>query len=197
MISSKTTVGLCCCCQLRCRNLNHCQFAYSLASSLNGSISPGRPSSNVGFWERTGSCSLYLFAISSASENTFCISTRQVILRIDIYRREIHQTRGGVFQYIARLECNSVSHLSVGKKQTRCTLEFCYAVDQVNFQYQKKGCTQCRELPLCAGSGERCQWQALPSPVQCEKTATRTQDLPVTGGKALPLAPGVPFIVEK
>ena len=52
---------------------------------------------------------------------------------------------------------------------------------------------QCRELPLCAGSGEGCQWQALPSPVQCEETATRTRDLPVTGGKTLPLAPGPPF----
>ena len=38
-----------------------------------------------------------------------------------------------------------------------------------------KGRTQCRELPLCAGSGEGCQWQALPSPVQCEETATRTR----------------------
>jgi hypothetical protein len=56
-----------------------------------------------------------------------------------------------------------------------------------------KGRTPCRELPLCAGSGEGCQWQALPSPVQCEETATRTQDLPVTGGKTLPLAPGPPF----
>jgi len=55
------------------------------------------------------------------------------------------------------------------------------------------GRTQCRELPLCAGSGEGCQWQALPSPEQCEETATRTQDLPVTGGKTLPLAPGPPF----
>jgi len=57
-----------------------------------------------------------------------------------------------------------------------------------------KGRTQCRELPLCAGSGEGCQWQALPSPVQCEETATRTRDLPVTGGKTLPLAPGPPFL---
>jgi len=56
-----------------------------------------------------------------------------------------------------------------------------------------KGRTQCRELPLCAGSGEGCQWQVLPSPVQCEETATRTRDLPVTGGKTLPLAPGPPF----
>ena len=56
-----------------------------------------------------------------------------------------------------------------------------------------KGRTQCRELPLCAGSGEGCQWQALPLPVQCEETATRTRDLPVTGGKTLPLAPGPPF----
>ena len=56
-----------------------------------------------------------------------------------------------------------------------------------------KGRTQCRELPLCAGSGEGCQWQALPSPVQCKETATRTRDLPVTGGKTLPLAPGPPF----
>ncbi|XP_066348278.1 uracil-DNA glycosylase, mitochondrial-like isoform X4 [Miscanthus floridulus] len=43
------------------------------------------------------------------------------------------------------------------------------------------GRTQCRELPLYAGSGEGCQWQALPSPVQREETATRTRDLPVTG----------------
>jgi len=34
----------------------------------------------------------------------------------------------------------------------------------------KKGCTQCRELPLCAGSGEGCQWQALPSPVPLMST---------------------------
>jgi len=56
-----------------------------------------------------------------------------------------------------------------------------------------KGRTQCRELPLCAGSREECQWQALPSLVQCEETTTRTQDLPVTNGKTLPLAPGPPF----
>jgi len=29
--------------------------------------------------------------------------------------------------------------------------------------------------------------------VQCEETATRTRDLPVTGGKTLPLAPASPF----
>ena len=29
--------------------------------------------------------------------------------------------------------------------------------------------------------------------MQCEETATRTQDLPVTGGKTLPLAPGPPL----
>ena len=57
----------------------------------------------------------------------------------------------------------------------------------------KKGRTQCRELPLCAGSGEECLWQALPSPVQCEKTTTRTRELLVTGDKTLPLAPGPPF----
>ncbi|XP_066390689.1 protein ACCUMULATION AND REPLICATION OF CHLOROPLASTS 3, chloroplastic-like isoform X3 [Miscanthus floridulus] len=45
-----------------------------------------------------------------------------------------------------------------------------------------KGRTQYRELPLCAGSREGCQWQVLPSPVQCEETATRTRDLPVTDG---------------
>ncbi|XP_066337838.1 uncharacterized protein [Miscanthus floridulus] len=39
-----------------------------------------------------------------------------------------------------------------------------------------QGRTQCRELPQCAGSREGCQWQALPSPVQCEETATRTRD---------------------
>ena len=43
------------------------------------------------------------------------------------------------------------------------------------------------------GSGEGRQWQALPLPVQCEETATRTQDLTVTDGKTLPLAPGPPF----
>ena len=59
-----------------------------------------------------------------------------------------------------------------------------------------KGRTQRRELPLCAGSGEGCQWQALPSPLQCEETATRTQDLPVTGGKTLPLALGPPFTFQ-
>ena len=58
---------------------------------------------------------------------------------------------------------------------------------------QRKGRTQCRELPLCAGSEEGCQWQGLPSPVQCEETVTRTQNLPVTGGKTLPFAPGPPF----
>jgi len=58
---------------------------------------------------------------------------------------------------------------------------------------KKKGRTQCRELPLCAGSREGCQWQVLPSPVQCEETTTRTRDLPVIGSKTLPLAPGPPF----
>jgi len=58
------------------------------------------------------------------------------------------------------------------------------------------GRTQCRELPLCVGSREGCQWQALPSPVQCEETVTRTRDLPVTGGKTLPLAPGPPFTIS-
>ena len=53
----------------------------------------------------------------------------------------------------------------------------------------KKGRTQCRELSLCAGFEEGCQWQALPSPVQCEETATRSRDLSVTDGKTLPLAP--------
>ena len=48
-------------------------------------------------------------------------------------------------------------------------------------------------LQLYAGSGEGCQWQALSSPVQCEKTATRTRDLPITGDKTLPLAPDTPF----
>ena len=57
----------------------------------------------------------------------------------------------------------------------------------INEKKKKKGVPSA-ELPLCAGSGEGCQWQALPSPVQCEETATRTRDLPVTGGKTLPLA---------
>ena len=59
-----------------------------------------------------------------------------------------------------------------------------------------QGRTQCRELPLCAESGEGCQWQALLSPVQCEETVTRTRDPPVTGGKTLPLAPGPPFYLN-
>jgi len=66
---------------------------------------------------------------------------------------------------------------------------------------QNKGRTQCRELPLCAGFGEGCQWQVLPSRVQCEETATRTRDLLVTDSKTLPLVPGPPFkvvsIIEK
>ena len=49
--------------------------------------------------------------------------------------------------------------------------------------YHVKGHTQCRELLLCTGSREGCQWQALPSRVQCEETATQTQDLPVIGSK--------------
>ena len=64
---------------------------------------------------------------------------------------------------------------------------------ETEMAYLHKWRTQCRELPLCAGSGEGCQWQALPSPVQCEETTTRTRDLPVTGGKTLPLAPGLLF----
>ena len=63
----------------------------------------------------------------------------------------------------------------------------------VTHQTFYKGRTQCRELSLCAGSGEGCQWQALPSPVQCEETVTWTRDLPVTDGKTLPLAPGSLF----
>jgi hypothetical protein len=38
-----------------------------------------------------------------------------------------------------------------------------------------QGRTQCRELPLCVGSREGCQWQALPSPVQCEETVNPGQ----------------------
>ena len=66
---------------------------------------------------------------------------------------------------------------------------------QCNYKYKER--TQRRELPLCAGSGEGCQWQALPSPMQCEETATRTRDLPITGGKTLPLAPGPPFKYQR
>jgi len=51
------------------------------------------------------------------------------------------------------------------------------------------GRTQYRELPLCAESRKGCQWQALPSPVQYEETATLTRDLQVIDGKTLPLAP--------
>ena len=54
-----------------------------------------------------------------------------------------------------------------------------------------------QRAPALCGVWEGCQWQALPSPVQCEETVTRTQDLPVTGGKTLPLAPGPPFFEKK
>ena len=47
------------------------------------------------------------------------------------------------------------------------------------------------------GKGVSGNWQALPSPVQCKETATRTRDLPVTGGNTLPLAPGPPFVCMK
>ena len=50
-----------------------------------------------------------------------------------------------------------------------------------------------QRAPALCRSGEECQWQALPSPMQCEETATRTRDLLVTGGKTLQLAPGPPF----
>ena len=47
--------------------------------------------------------------------------------------------------------------------------------------------------PLCARSRKRCQWQVLPSPVQYEETTTQTRNLPITGGKTLPLVPDPPF----
>jgi len=71
------------------------------------------------------------------------------------------------------------------------------AKENLSLYAKTKGRTQCRELPLCAGSGKGCQWQALPSPVQCEETVTQTRDLPVTSGKTLPLALGPPFSICK
>ena len=44
-----------------------------------------------------------------------------------------------------------------------------------------------QRAPALCGSREWCEWRALPLPVQCEETATRTWDLPVTGGKTLML----------
>ena len=53
---------------------------------------------------------------------------------------------------------------------------------------------RCLTVKRCCGVvGEGCQWQALPSSVQCKETTTRTRNLPVTGGKTLPLAPGPHF----
>ena len=53
-----------------------------------------------------------------------------------------------------------------------------------------------QRAPALCGVLVGCQWQALPSPVQCEETAIRTWDLPVTGSKTLPLAPGPPFLSQ-
>ena len=53
-----------------------------------------------------------------------------------------------------------------------------------------------QRAPALCGVEEGCQWQALPSPVQCEETTTQTWDLPVTGGKTLPFAPGPPFFLD-
>lgn len=52
-------------------NLNHLQFAYKLASSWKGRASVGR-GSNLRVAVTAGSFCLYFFAISSASEKTFC-----------------------------------------------------------------------------------------------------------------------------
>ena len=43
----------------------------------------------------------------------------------------------------------------------------------------KKGVPSAESSRCVRGLG-KCQWQALPSPVQCEETATRTRGLPVT-----------------
>ena len=50
--------------------------------------------------------------------------------------------------------------------------------------------TQCRELRTVrslAESREGCQWQALPSPVQCEVSVTGTRNLPVTASQVVRL----------
>lgn len=52
-------------------NLNHLQFAYKLASSWKGIASVGTGSS-LRVAATAGSLCLYFFAISSASEKTFC-----------------------------------------------------------------------------------------------------------------------------
>ena len=91
------------------------------------------------------------------------------------------------------LETNSQLRRLVARRPCQLT----QARHSATWTCNHKGRTQCRELPLCAGSGKGCQWQALPSPVQCEETATRTRDLPVTGGKTLPLEPGPPFTMPQ
>ena len=76
------------------------------------------------------------------------------------------------------------SHILYRQEYHHCHLHqlFHHQAQSVVCFFLMKGRTQCRE------------WNALPSPVQCEETAIRTRNLPVRGGKTLPLAPDPPFV---
>ncbi|XP_066339947.1 uncharacterized protein [Miscanthus floridulus] len=74
-----------------------------------------------------------------------------------------------------------IRHLQLNKQRSEGKDADSRTPGENNRGKRKKGRTQCRELPLCAGSGEGCQWQALPLPVQCEESVTQTRDLLVTG----------------
>ena len=127
----------------------------------------------------------------------FLLLTTSEKNRSSVISLEFRQGTLAVDRYMAFMQVKSYEVLH---RQTRFMEQSCKQVRQqqvVDKHENIKGHTQCRELALCAGSGEGCQWQALPSPVQCEETATRTRDLPVTGGKTLPLAPGPPFTNTK
>jgi hypothetical protein len=63
-----------------------------------------------------------------------------------------------------------------------------------SMQFKKKGVPSAESSRSVRGLGKGVSGKPYPLPVQCEETATRTRDLPVTGGKTLSLAPGPPFI---
>ena len=60
-----------------------------------------------------------------------------------------------------------------------------YLFDIINRAYPVQ------RAPALCGVWGRVSVATLPSLVQCEETVTRTWDLLVTGGKTLPLAPGL------
>ena len=73
----------------------------------------------------------------------------------------------------------------------------CTCTCTCTFSFLKKGAYPVQRAPALCGVWEGCQWQSLPSHVQCEETATRTRDLPATGGTTLPLAPGPHILFSK